>query len=182
MNNLNFEIRRFDDIILLLKPLNIVKGDRETVNSTMFMWTHFTASLRNLPPQYVAVCMEGDRVIGWSGVGNIGKINGFGNISTYVIPEFRGQGIATELVKLAVGNYAKRDLERKAIVLEMENNSDEIKRIIEGFGLEALPLVEDKYDYINDEIWDGRNVELLTYHKYLTLKVIGCECSSCLIK
>jgi L-amino acid N-acyltransferase YncA len=180
MSNLNYMLCLFENIRLSLKKLNVVRGDRAYQNSTMFTWTHFPEMIKDIPPLLVAVCCDGDNIIGWSGVGTIGKMNGFGNLSTYVSSQYRGQGIATSLIKIAVGNYSRQNPKRRAIVLQMESNFDEIKKIIEDFGFETLPLIEDKYDYVKDQILDIKESRLLDYHKYLTLAMDSCGCVHCL--
>jgi GNAT superfamily N-acetyltransferase len=178
--NLTYDLLPFESIRSSLQSLNNVKGREKEPESTMYLWTHEPDAIHDIPPVMAAVCFDGDEIVAWAGVGTLGRVGGFGHISSYVAPEYRSQGIATALIKMAVANYLKQDLERTEIVLEMDQEgSDKIRDIVESFGVAVLPYVDDKYDYANDEIWDGKNPKLLAYHKYLSLKVIDCECEYC---
>jgi GNAT superfamily N-acetyltransferase len=175
-----YEIVSFEEVRNQLQNLNIVKGTELEKESTMFSWINIPDSIHDFPPKMVAVGLYEDKIIGWAGVGVLGNPEGFGHVATYVAPEFRGKGIGTTLIKTIIEKYSQQNHSRNAIVVEMEkDNADQIQKIIEDFGFECLPYVDNKYDYGNDEIWDGKNPHLLGYHKYLTLKVIGCECPYC---
>lgn len=113
--------------------------------------------VRNMPKmenihRYQLVAKDGDKIIGWS-FGQQRTYDDFYMINSAIFPEYRRQGIYTELLRMAVEHIKELGFQRIFSKHKMSNNNILIPKLKFGFVITGL--------FVNDDF--GSLIELSYY-------------------
>lgn len=102
--------------------------------------------VRNMPKmeniqRYQLVAKDGDKIIGWS-FGQQKSYDDFYMINSAVFPEYRRQGVYTELMRLAVKHITDLGFQRIYSRHKMSNNAVIIPKLKAGFVITGFEVAD----------------------------------------